>query len=215
MAEGKDAGGFRYDSSTSGNGPTTSGKRRLIADKDNEVIKVAAVTGLRSDQNQVQDLLRWIVSAVERPAPTPEVSDIRKMLLQLTREWSDEPAPVVDAPLPTLEQMLRSVIDGQRRRERLPQRQRQNPRQWLARRDWSEAICFSCGKTGHPATRYLDYNDSLPFMQPGWQKEKTPGGFEWQWTDDERKTTTDPGGGPSPRVRDKARPRDPGGGERH
>ena len=30
MAEGKDAGGFRYDSSTSGNGPTTSRKRRLI-----------------------------------------------------------------------------------------------------------------------------------------------------------------------------------------
>ena len=93
------------------------------ADKDKEVIKVAAVTGLRSDQNQVQDLLRRIVSAIERPAPTPEVSDIRKMLLQLTRERPDEPAPVVDAPVPTLEQMLRSVIDGQRRRERPPQRQ--------------------------------------------------------------------------------------------
>ena len=84
------------------------------ADKDKEVIKVAAVTGLRSDQNQLQDLLRRIVSAVERPTPTPEMSDIRKMLLQLTREWPDEPAPVVDAPVPTLEQMLRSVIDGQR-----------------------------------------------------------------------------------------------------
>ena len=30
MAEGKDAGGFRYNSSTGGNGLTTSGKRRLI-----------------------------------------------------------------------------------------------------------------------------------------------------------------------------------------
>ena len=29
---------------------------------------------------------------------------------------------------------------------------------------------------------------------------------------DERKTTTDPGGGPAPRVRDNVRPRDPGGG---
>ena len=147
------------------------------ADKDKEVIKVAAVTRLRSDQNQLQDLLRRIVSAVERPTPTPEISDIRKMLLQLTRERPDEPAPVVDAPVPTLEQMLLSVIDGQRRRERPPQRQRQSPRQRLVRRDWSEAICFSCGKTGHPATRCPDYNDSLPFMQPGWQKEKTPGGF--------------------------------------
>ena len=145
------------------------------ADKDKEVIKIAAVTGLRSDQNQLQDLLRRIVSAVERPTPTPEMSDIRKMLLQLTRERPDELAPVVDASVPTLEQMLRSVIDGQRRRERPPQRQWQCPRQRLARRDWSEAICFSCGKMGPPATCCPDYSDSLPFMQPGWQKDKTPG----------------------------------------
>ena len=30
MAEGKDAGGFHYDFSMGGNGPSTSGKRRLI-----------------------------------------------------------------------------------------------------------------------------------------------------------------------------------------
>ena len=88
------------------------------ADKDKEVVKVAAVTGLRSDTNQVQDLLRRIVSAIERPTPTPDMSDIRKMLLQLTREQPVEPAPVVDAPvLPTLEQKLRSVFDGQHQRE--------------------------------------------------------------------------------------------------
>ena len=46
------------------------------ADKDREVLKMAAVTGVRSDQNQVQDLLRRIVSAIERPTPTPEISDI-------------------------------------------------------------------------------------------------------------------------------------------
>ena len=76
-------------------------------DKAREVIKVATVTGLRSDQNQLQDLLRRIVSAVERPAPTPEISDIEKVLLQLTRVPPDGPAPVVDTPVsPTLEQML-------------------------------------------------------------------------------------------------------------
>ena len=145
------------------------------ADKDREVMKAAAVTGLRSDQNQLQDLLQRIVSAVERPTPTPNISDIKKILLQLTREQLDEPAPVVDVPvLQTLEQILRSVLKGQRRRERQPQRQRQSPRQRPARRNWSEVICFS-GKTGHPATRCPDYNDALPFMQPGWQKEKTPG----------------------------------------
>ena len=55
------------------------------ADKDREVIMVDAVTRVRSDQNQLQDLLRRIVSAVERPTPTPEISDIEKLLLQLTR----------------------------------------------------------------------------------------------------------------------------------
>ena len=145
-------------------------------DKDREVNKVAAVTGLRSDQNQLQDLLRWIVSAV--PAPTPEISDIEKLLLQLARVPPDWPAPVVDTPVPpTLEQMLRSVLDGQRRRQRQPQRQRQPPKQRPVRRDWSDVMCFSCGKMGHAATRCPDNNDSLPFLQPGWQKEKMPGGF--------------------------------------
>ena len=84
------------------------------ADKDREVIKVDAVTGVRSDQN----LLRRIVSAVERLAPTQEISDIEILLLQLTRVQPDGPAPVVDTPVPpTLEQMLRSVLEGQRRRQ--------------------------------------------------------------------------------------------------
>ena len=51
----------------------------------------------------------------ERPTPTPEISDIEKLLLQLAREPPDGPAAVVDTPVPpTLEQMLRSVLDGQR-----------------------------------------------------------------------------------------------------
>ena len=77
------------------------------ADKDREVIKVAAVTGVRSYQNQLQDLLRRIVLAVEWQTPTPEISDIEKLLLQLTRVPPDGPAPVVDTPVPlTLEQIL-------------------------------------------------------------------------------------------------------------
>ena len=115
--------------------------------KDREVIKVAAVTGLRSDQNQLQDLLRRIVSAVERPAPIPEISDIEKLLLQLARVPPDGPALVVDTPVPpTLEHMLRSVLDGQRRWQRQPQRQRQPPKQRPVRRDWSDVMCFSWGR---------------------------------------------------------------------
>ena len=148
------------------------------ADKDREVLKAAAVTGVRSDQNQLHDLLRRIVSAVERSTPTPEISDVKKLLLQLSRAPPEGPAPVVDTPVPpTLEQILRDVLDGQRRRQRQPQRQRQPLKQRPARRDWSDVICFSCGKAGHAATRCPDSNDLLPFLQPGWQKEKTLGGF--------------------------------------
>ena len=38
-------------------------------------------------------------------------------------------------------------------------------------------VCFSCGKSGHAATRCPNLDESFPFMQPVWQTEKTPGGF--------------------------------------
>ena len=82
-------------------------------DKDKEATRVATVTGLRSDQNQLEDLLRRIVSAIEHPTPIPEISDMEKLLLQLAREPPDGP--------PTLEQMLRPFLDEQRRRQRQPQ----------------------------------------------------------------------------------------------
>ena len=116
-------------------------------DSDNEVTRVAAVTGLRSGQNQLDDLLRHIISTVERPAPKPEISDMAKLLQQLVREPPSRPPAVVNPPVPTaLEQMLRSFLDGQR------QRQCQPPRQGPTRRDWTGVVCFSCGKAvlSHP-----------------------------------------------------------------
>ena len=38
-------------------------------------------------------------------------------------------------------------------------------------------MCFSCGKPGHAATRCPNFDESFPFMQQGWQAEKTPGGL--------------------------------------
>ena len=73
------------------------------------------------------------------------------------------------------------------------------------------------GMSGHAATRCPNLNDSFPFMQPGWQTEKTPGGFimippQVAMDRRRRKTAADPRGGPASRVRDHVRPRDPGGG---
>ena len=77
--------------------------------------RVAVVTGQRSGQNQLEDLLRRVISTAERPAPKTEVSDVEKLLQQLVREPQSWPPAVVSPPVPTArEQMLRSFLDGQR-----------------------------------------------------------------------------------------------------
>ena len=133
-------------------------------DNDKEVTRVAGVTGLRSDQNQFEDLLRSIVSAVEHPAPIPEISDMEKLLLQLAREPPDGPPAVVNTPVPFP-------------RCTAPTATAASATAATSKTDWSDVMCFSCGKMGHAASRCPDFNDSFPFLQPGCQKEKTPGGF--------------------------------------
>ena len=45
------------------------------------------------------------------------------------------------------------------------------------RRNRDGVGCFSCGKSGHTATRCPALDESFPFMLPGWRAESTPGGF--------------------------------------
>ena len=145
-----------------------------IGDADNniETTRVAAVTGQRSSPNQLEDLLRRVLTTAEPLAPKPEVPDVEKLLQQLVRETPSRPPAVVSPPVPTaLEQMLRSFLEGQRQRQRPP------PRQQPARRDWTDVVCFSCGKSGHAVTHCPNLDESFPFLQPGWQTEKTSGVF--------------------------------------
>ena len=142
------------------------------ADYNTETTRVAEVTGQNSKPYQLEDLLRWVLTTAERPATKPEVPDVEKLLQQLVRETQSRPTAAVNPPVTTiLEKMLHSFLDGQR------QRQRQPPRQRPSRRDWSDVMGFSCGKSGHAATHCPNFNESFPFLQPGWQTEKTPGGF--------------------------------------
>ena len=148
------------------------------ADRTSETSRVAAVTGQRSGTNQLEDLLRRLLTTMDSPAPTPKVPAVEKLLQRLVAETQSRPPPVVSSPAPTeLEQMMRSFLAGHRQRQRPPLRQRPPQRQRPARQDWSDVVCFSCGKSGHAATRCRNLNDSFPFMQPGWRAEKTPGGF--------------------------------------
>ena len=119
------------------------------ADSDNEATRVAVVTGQRLGQNQLEDLLRWVISTAEPPAPKPEVPDVEKLLQQLVRGTQSRSPAVVSPPMPTaLEQMLHSFFDGQRQRQRLP------PQQRPTRRDWTDVVW--CGLKGLRLRTLLD-----------------------------------------------------------
>ena len=129
-------------------------------DSNNEITKVAAVTEPKSDQHKLMEVIRRTLANTELPNPKPEIPDILERLQQLLRELVPN----------TLEQTLKSLFDGQRQRQRQPPRLRQQ------RRDWTDVICFSCGRSGHTATRCPDFNETLPFLQPGWRTVKRSGG---------------------------------------
>ena len=86
------------------------------ADNDIETTRVAVVTGQRSSPNQLEHLLRRVLTTAEPPAPKSEVPDVEKLLQQLVRETQSRPPAVVSPPVPTaLEQMLPSFLEGQQR----------------------------------------------------------------------------------------------------
>ena len=121
----------------------------VVEDSDSisETTWVAAVTRPRSGPDQLEDLLRWLLMAVDTPAPIPEVPPVEKLIQRLVTETQSRPLPVVSPPVSVgLEQMLRSFLSGQ-------QPTRPPPRQRPIRRDWNSVVCFSCGKSGHAATR--------------------------------------------------------------
>ena len=60
----------------------------VVEDSDNisETIQVAAVTRLKSGPDQLEDLLRRLLTAVDTPAPIPEVPVVEKLLQRLVAE---------------------------------------------------------------------------------------------------------------------------------
>ena len=130
---------------------------------------MAAVTRPKSGTDQLEDLLRWLLLAVDPPAPIPEVPPVEKLLQRLVTETQNRMSPVVSPPASAgLEQMLRSFLSGQ-------QPTRPPPRPRPVRRDWNGVVCFLCGKSGHAATRCPNLDESFAFMQQGWRAEQTPG----------------------------------------
>ena len=125
------------------------------------------------DQSEelLKKLLAVLTPTVPPPARAPDLSSMDKLVQLLLSETAKrEPAPPTPAEPPGLETLLQTYFAEQ-------QSPRQGPRFRQVRRNWSDVKCFSCGKTGHSATRCPTLDVTFPFILPGWKAEKTSTGY--------------------------------------
>ena len=142
---------------------------------ETEPVRVVTVNKPNSSVDQMEELLKRLLAvltpAVPAPAKAPETSQMDKLVqLLLSETGKRKPAPLVLAEPAGWETMLRSYLLEQ-------QPSRQQPRFRPARRSWPEMKCFSCGKTGHGASRCPTLDVTFPFILTGWKTEKTQTGF--------------------------------------
>ena len=125
------------------------------------------------DQSEelLKKLLAVLTPKVSPSVRVPELSPMDKLVQLLLSETAKrEPAPPTPAEPPGLETLLQTYFAEQ-------QSPRQGPRFRQVRRNWSDVKCFSCGKTGHSATRCPTLDVTFPFILPGWKAEKTSTGY--------------------------------------
>ena len=142
---------------------------------ETEHVRVVTVNKPNSSVDQSEELLKKLLAVltptVSPPATAPELSPMDKLVQLLLSETAKrEPVPPTPVEPPGLETLLQTYFAEQ-----------QSPRQELrfrpVRRNWSDVKCFSCGKTGHSATRCPTLDVTFPFILPGWKAEKTSTGY--------------------------------------
>ena len=142
---------------------------------ETEPVRVVTVNKPNSSVDQSEELLKYLLAVltpiVSPPASAPELSPMDKLVQLLLSETAKrKPVPPTPVEPPGLEILLQTYFAEQ-----------QSPRQELrlrpVRRNWSDVKCFSCGKTGHSATRCPKLDVTFPFILPGWKAEKTSTGY--------------------------------------
>ena len=150
------------------------------SEKEPEPVRAVAVNKPECPVDDTNELLRKLVEMLTpratstARAPEPSVLD---KLVQLLTEKVAARKPILPAPTEPikLETRLQTFLEG---RQRADQEFRQRPVQ----RDWLEMKCFSCGKSGHSATRCPALDIPFPFILPGWKAEKSSTGYIVRFT---------------------------------
>ena len=125
-----------------------------------------------------KELLRKLVAILTPVVPAPawalEPSAMDKLVQLLIGKLAENrpvpPAPPASAEPSKLETVLQAYFRG---KQSPSQQSRPRP----VRRNWADVKCFSCGKTGHSATRCPVLDVTFPFILPGWKAEKTSTGY--------------------------------------
>ena len=149
----------------------------VVKQPDYETEPVCVVTvnepNILGDQSEelLKKLLAVLTPKVSPSVRVPELSPMDKLVQLLLSETAKrESAPPTPAEPPGIETLLQTYFAEQ-------QSPRQGPRFRQVRRNWSDVKCFSCGKTGHSATRCPTLDVTFPFILPGWKAEKTSTGY--------------------------------------
>ena len=144
-------------------------------DKEPETVRAGTVNKPERSVEDTNALLSKLVEmlglGVNTMTKAPEPSILGK-IADLLRDKMAAMKPA----LPETQELdkLGSKLQTFQNSDRMP---RQEFRQRPVQRDWSEVMCFSCGKSGHSATRCPKLDITFPFLLPGWRAEKTSVGY--------------------------------------
>ena len=141
---------------------------------ESEPVRTVTVNKPESSVDHGKELLRKLVAILTAPARAPEPSAMDKLVQLLIGKFAKNkpvpPAPPAPVEPTKLETMLQTYFRG---KQSPSQQSRPRP----VRRNWADVKCFSCGKTGHSATRCPVLDVTFPFILPGWKAEKTSTGY--------------------------------------
>ena len=133
------------------------------AEYDVEPARTVPENKPESSEDASNELLRKLVAILTPVAPAPARApepSVMDKLAQLLMKKFTAGKPV--CPAPTELEKLPAYFEE----KQLPNQQfRPRP----GRRNWSDVKCFSCGKTGHSATRCPTLDVAFPFILPGWK----------------------------------------------